>query len=290
MFQRARRGLILPFLLPQILLYTVFTAVPIVATVALALTNWNGVNPVRFIGLGNFRIILKDPVFRSSIGNSVYYVAAGMVLLFLPACLLAWCLTQPIRARRIFRFFILAPAVISVSVVGLMWKWLYNPLVGLAGQPLRTIGLALNVAPLVDGLLRNSSTALTTVIVTDLWRSMGLWVILLMAGLERVPPEITEAARVDGAGERQVFVAVTLPLIWEHLRILMVLWMLTAVQAFALVFVMRSRGVIATYIYTATFDQFNWAYGMALATVCMPVILLIVVLANRLLQREAVEY
>jgi ABC-type sugar transport system permease subunit len=289
-FQRARWRLILPFLLPQTVLYTVFTIIPIVATVALALTNWNGVKPIRFIGLSNFRVILKDPVFRSSIGNSVYYVMAGILLLFPPACLLAWCLSQPIRGRGLFRFFILAPAVISVSVVGLMWKWLYNPLVGLAGQPLRIIGLALKIEALADGLLRNSNTTLTAVIVTDLWRSMGLWVILLMAGLERIPSEISEAARVDGAGERQVFFTVTLPLIWEHLRILIVLWMLTAVQAFALVFIMHSRGVIATYIYSTTFDQFDWAYGMALATISMPFIFMIVVLANRVLQREAVEY
>jgi len=289
-FQRARRQLILPFLLPQTVLYTVFTAIPIAATVVLALTNWNGVNPIRFIGLSNFRVILKDPVFRSSIGNSIYYVLAGLVLLLVLSCLLAWCLSQPIRARGFFRFFTLAPVVLSVSVVGLIWKWVFNPLVGLAGSPLRTIGLALGIAPLTNGLLRDTSTTLTAVVMTDLWRSMGLWVILLLAGLERIPAEFAEAARVDGAGERQVFFAVTLPLVWENLRILMVLWMLTAVQAFALVFIMHSRGVIATYIYSTTFNEFLWAYGMALATVMMPCILVIVLLANRLLRREAVEF
>jgi ABC-type sugar transport system permease subunit len=290
MFQSARRRLILPFLLPQTLLYTTFTFVPIVATVALALTNWTSANPIRFIGLGNFRLILKDPVFRGSIGNSIYYIVAGGVLLFAPACLLAWCLSQAVRAKGLFRFFILAPAVISVSVAGLMWKWLYNPLAGLVGVPIRTIGLALGIAPLVSGLLRDPSTSLTAVILTDLWHSMGIWVILLMAGLERIPSEFSEAARVDGANEGQAFFLVTLPLLWEHLRILIVLWMLTAVQAFAFNIIMRSHDVIATYIYSMTFDRFDWAYGMALATMVMPCIFVIVVLANRLRQREAVEY
>ena len=290
MFQRARRRLIWPFLLPQILLYTTFTFVPIVATVVLSLTNWNSVNPIRFIGLGNFRLILRDSVFGGAIGNSIYYVVAGGVLLFVPASLLAWCLNQPLRAKGIFRFFILAPLVISISVAGLMWKWLYHPLAGLLGVPLRFVGVALAIQPLISGLLRDPSTSLTAVILTDLWHSMGLWVILLLASLERIPAELLEAARVDGAGERQGFFLVTLPLLWEHLRILIVLWVLIAVQAFAFNFIMHSRGVIATYIYSTTFDRFYWAYGMALATTVMPCLLAIVVLANGLAPREAVEY
>jgi ABC-type sugar transport system permease subunit len=290
MFQRARRRLILPFLLPQTLLYTAFSIIPIGATVALALTNWNGVKPIRYIGLVNFRLIWTDPVFRSSIGNSIYYIVAGGILLFLPACLLAWCLSEPIRWRGPFRFFILAPAVISVSVAGLMWKWMYHPLVGLVGSPLSVIGSALGLHPLVNGLLRDPDTALTAVILTDLWHSIGLWVILLVAGLQRIPSEIQDSARVDGAGDRQVFFLVTLPLVWEQLRILIVLWIITAVQAFSFVFILRARGVIATYVYTTTFDHFDWAYGMALATTIMPCIFIVVLFTNRLLRREAVEY
>ena len=193
MFQAARRRLILPFLLPQIILYTGVTFASIVATVVLALTNWAQVNPPRYAGLQNFRTILRDLDFRNTIGNSAYYTVCGGVLLLVFATLLAWCLNEPIRARRFYRFLIMAPAVLSVSVAALMWKWIYNPLFGLVGYPLRLIGRAFDYEPLLEGVLRNSATTLTPVILTNIWHTMGVWVLLLLAGLERLPPFLSEA-------------------------------------------------------------------------------------------------
>ena len=95
---------------------------------------------------------------------------------------------------------------------------------------------------------------------------------------------------MDGANEWQVFFYVTLPLMWDLFRIVIVLWIMTALQAFSYVYLMRSRGVMATYIYSVTFNQWRWAYGMALATAVMAVIFVVVLFANRLLQREVAEY
>jgi ABC-type sugar transport system permease subunit len=290
MFQAARRRLILPFLLPQIILYTGVTFASIVATVVLALTSWAAANPPRFVGLQNFRTALRDQSFQHTIGNSVYYTICGGVLLLVFATLLALCLNGRFRGRRLYRFLILAPAVISVSVAALMWKWIYNPLFGLVGNPLRSAGRALDYEPLLEGVLRNAGTTLTAVVFTHVWHTMGVWVLLLLAGLERLPPFLLEAARVDGANERQVFFYVTLPLMWDLFRIVIVLWIMTALQAFSYVYLMRSRGVMATYIYSVTFNQWNWAYGMSLATAVMAVIFVIVLFANRLLQREVAEY
>ena len=290
MFQAARRRLILPFLLPQIILYTGVTFASIVATVVLALTSWAGVNPPRFVGLQNFRMALGDQNFRNTIGNSAYYTACGGVLLLVFATLLAVSLSKPIGGRRVYRFLILAPAVLSVSVAALMWKWIYNPLFGLVGSPLRSLGKAFDYMPLLEGILRSPSTTLTAVIFTNVWHTMGVWVLLLLAGLERLPPSLLDAARVDGANERQVFFYVTLPLMWDLLRIVILLWVMSALQAFSYVYLMHSRGVMATYIYSVTFNQWRWAYGMSLATVVLAVIFVVVVFANRLLQREVAEF
>ncbi len=290
MYRAARRRLILPFLLPQLVLYTFVTFASIVATVALSLTNWTGVNPPRFIGLRNFSRLLADRAFRSTFGNSIYYVVAGGILLIVFAVALAWCLHQLRRGKRLYRFIILAPAVVSVSVAALMWKWIYSPLFGVLGQPLHNLGHTLNFEPLLTGLLRGSSTSLTLVILTHLWHGMGTWVILILAGLQRLPPEVLEAAYVDGASERQAFRYVTLPLMWEILRIVIVLWIMAGLQAFSYVFVMRSRGVMATYVYSTTFGRWDWAYGMSLATAMMAGIFVIVLLTNRLLRREVEEF
>jgi len=290
MYRAARRRLILPFLLPQLVLYTFITFASIVATVGLAFTSWAGVNPRKFIGLGNFRRMLTDSAFHRTIGNSLYYMVAGGILLLVLAFFLAWSLHEIRRGKRLFRFLILAPAVVSVSVAAVMWRWIYNPLFGIVGYPLRLLGDKYEIGALLTGVLRDTTTALTFVILTHLWHGMGAWVLLLLAGFQRLPPELMEAARVDGANERQVFFHVTLPLMWELLRILIVLWIMAALQAFSYVFIMRSRGVMATYVYSMTFDRWDWAYGMALATAMMAGIFVVVVFTNRILQRQAEEY
>jgi ABC-type sugar transport system permease subunit len=290
MFQTARRRLIWPFLLPQAVLYTIFTFAPIVATVILAFTNWHGVHPIRFIGPDNFRRIAADLAFRVSVGNSIYYVVAGTGLLFVPATFLAVGLSQPIRARPLFRFLILAPAVLSISVAGLMWKWMFHPVAGLIGGPLSAVGRWLGVEPLTWGLLRNSGTALTLILLVHLWHTMGTWVLLLLAGLKRLPPELADAARVDGASERQVLFHITLPLMWDLERILLLLWLMTGLQAFSYVYIMGRTSVMATHVYAVAFRDWNWAYGMALATAMMTLIFGASQVANRALLRETVEY
>lgn len=297
MLQTARRRLILPFLLPQFLLYTVFTLIPIVATVALALTNWNRASTPAFVGLLNFRLILTDHLFLRAIQHSAYYVVAGGVLLFVPAFIIAWSLNQPVRAKPLFRFLILAPVVLSVSVAGLLWKWMYNPNLGLFNPLLKMIGLGRLALP----WLGEPATALTAIILANIWHSIGTWVLLLLAAFDRIPPDLADAARVDGANDWQVFSRITLPLLWDLIRILLVLWIMDALQAFSFVYVMTaaeggvggpigSTSVMATYVYSVTFGSFNWAYGMALATAMLVLIFITGLASNRALLRETAEF
>ena len=223
------------------------------------------------------------------------------MLLFVPAFFLAWAMNEPIRARPFYRFLILAPVVLSISVAGLMWKWMYNPSFGLIGVLLKNLGHVLHIDPLTIGVMGDSSSALTAIIIANLWHVMGTWVLLIAAGFARIPPEIPNSARVDGANDRQLFFLITLPLMWELSRILIVLWIMDALQAFSFVFVMTSAessvggplgstDVMATYVYSTTFQGQNWAYGMALATTMMALIFVISMFTNRVLRRETVEY
>jgi ABC-type sugar transport system permease subunit len=265
--------------------------------VALAFTSWRQAGRPTFAGLLNFRLIATDHLFWNAVRHSAYYAVAGGLLLFVPVFVLAWALTQPIRAKGFFRFLLLAPVVLSVSVAGLMWKWIYNPTMGIIDPLLRRVGLEAIALP----WLGEPTTALTAIIIANLWHSLGTWLLLLLAGFDRVPPELADAARVDGANDRQVFFRITLPLLWELTRILLVLWIMDALQAFSFVFVMTaaesgvggpmaSTDVMATYVYTTTFRGFNWAYGMALATAMLGLIFVVSMLANRALLRETVEF
>jgi ABC-type sugar transport system permease subunit len=297
MFQKARRQLIIPFLLPQTILYIVFMFVPLVMTIVYAFSNWEGFGMRwQITGLSNFRLIATDHLFRNAVKNSFYLMLVGGVLLFVPAIAMAWSLHQPIRAKRYFRFIILAPVVISVSVAGLMWKWMYNPTMGLFNPTMEAVGLGKLALP----WLGEPNTALTAIIIASIWHGIGTWVLLLSAGLERIPPDLPDAARVDGANDWHVFRHVTIPLMWEVLRILLVLWVMQALQAFTFIYVMtgpvsvggpmNSTEVMATYVFKNAFTSFKWAYGMALAAVMLVMIFILSTFTNRAMFREAVEY
>jgi ABC-type sugar transport system permease subunit len=302
MYQRARRRLILPFVLPQAILFTLVTLVPIIATVAYAFTDWQGQanNTPHWAGIIQFKLIVTDHLFLNAVQNSFFLMIVGGVMVFLPAFILAWGLNQPLRWRKHYRFLILAPVVLSVSVAGLMWKWMYNPSMGLIGRLLKLIGDALSIGPLSKGVMGETSTALVAIIIASIWHGIGTWVLLLSAGFERIPPELPESARIDGAGDWQVFRFITVPLMWEVIRTLLVLWVMQALQSFAFVFVMTgplfvggpmgSTDLMATYVYKNAFGSFNWAYGMALASVIMLLIFVLSMFTNRALVRETVEY
>jgi ABC-type sugar transport system permease subunit len=302
MFQKARRKLILPFLLPQIILFTLITLVPIIATVAYAFSDWQGqgdTHPV-WAGLTQFKLITIDDLFLNAVRNSFFLMIVGGVLVFVPAFLMAWSLNQPLRLKKYYRFLILAPVVLSVSVAGLMWKWMYNPSFGLIGVLLKFVGHALNISAFAKGVIGDTNSALTAIIIASIWHGIGTWVLLLNAGFERIPPEIPESAKIDGASDWQIFWRITMPLMWEVVRTLLVLWVMQALQAFSFVYVMtgpvgvggplNSTELMATYVYKMTFGSYNWAYGMALATTMMIAIFLLSQVTNRALFREAVEF
>lgn len=297
MFQQARRRLILPFILPQLILYVLVMFVPVALTVYYGFTNWQGHgNPIEFIGLRNFRVLLQDGNFHNSVGNSFRLTVIGGFLLFIPAMLIAWAFQQPLRAKRFFSFVVLAPVVIAASVAGLIWKWVYNPSQGLLNPLLENIGLGRFAIP----WLGSTRWALTAIIIAAIWHGIGTWVLLISAGMNRIPPDLPDAAKIDGASDWRVFKDITIPLLWEVLRILLVLWIIQALQAFTFIFVMTgpvsvggplgSTDVMVTYVYRVAFNDFKWAYGSALATSMLAMIFLLSLLVNRVTMREAIEY
>lgn len=297
MFQQSRRRLIIPFIAPQFLLYTLVVIVPLVLTVYYGFTDWRGHgNEISLVGLRNARILFSDSNFHNAIVNSAKLTLIGGVLLFVPALFIAWALHQRIRGRRPFQFMILAPIVIAASVAGLIWKWIYNPTQGLINPTLRELGLGNLAVP----WLGDVTFALIAIIVASIWHGIGSWVLLISAGIDRIPADLPDAAKIDGASDWQVFRTITIPLLWEVLRILIVLWIIQALQAFTFIYVMTgpvsvggplgSTDVMATYVYRVAFTDFNWGYGAALATTILMIVLVLSLIANRVTLRETVEY
>ncbi len=294
MYQKSRRMLVLPFLVPAFLFYTVLRFTPLVQTVWSSLTNWQGSGDERpFYGLTNYQLMFMDPQFINAAQNTAVFAVSGAVILFIPAIFLSWALTQNIKFRSVFRFIIIAPHMLSVVAVALLWKLLYNPVFGPINNTLKAVGLGALALP----WLGDSRTALVAVVIAAAWAQMGMWVLLLSAGLERIPHELLEAARIDGATEWQVFARVTIPLVWGVLRLLVILWIILSLQVFAWVYVMSGATagagltqVIATLLYERAFVSYQWGLACAMATFLLTVILSLSLFTNWLTRREVIEY
>ena len=294
MYQKSRRKLVIPFLLPAFLVYTLFEFAPLALTVSYSMTNWRGHSLERpFIGLRNYLLMLNDIQFVNAAKNTAIFSISGAVILFIPAIFISWALTQRIKGKAVFRYVIIAPLLLSVVIVALLWKLLLNPVFGPINNLLKLIGLGQFALP----WLGDPRTALLAVVVATAWQQLGMWVLLISAGLERIPQEILEAARVDGANEWRLFWKVTLPLLWGVLRLLFILWIILSLQVFGQVWVMtphggaaRSTDVMATLIYERAFGGLQWGFACAMATFLLIVIFSFSLITNRLTRREIIEY
>lgn len=294
MLNRYKKRLLIPFLAPAVILYAVFYLYPAVQTLLLAFTSWDGVAAqIPFVGLGNFRRLLDDPVFHQTIGNTVYFTVLGAALLFPTALFLAFATSdRSLRGVKTMRFVILAPVTLSVVTAALLFKFLLNPSFGLVNESLRFVGLE----SLAQPWLGREAWAMPAVVVATVWHGIGIWMLFFSAAIGRVPPEVREAARVDGANAFQVFRHVVFPLIWDVTRILLILWIIQALQAFAFVYAMTGGGplrateVFATYLYEVTFSQFRFGYGAAIAVFMTAVILVATFLSAKVSKREEVTY
>jgi len=234
-----------------------------------------------------------DPQIWGAMKNTFIFAIAGAIIIFVPAVFISWALTQKIKLKGLFRYVIIAPVVLSTVVTSLLWKLLYNPIFGPINALLNLIGLGSLAIP----WLGDSRTALIAIVIAAAWQELGMWIILISAGIGRIPVELLEAARMDGANEWQVFWRITMPLVWSVLRLLIILWIILSLQVFSQVWVMVPHGaggiteVIATLMYTRAFSSRQWGLASAMATLLLVLIFTASLITNRLTrQQEKIEF
>ncbi|MGQ5635748.1 MULTISPECIES: carbohydrate ABC transporter permease [unclassified Streptomyces] len=260
--------LVLAFVLVPLLAEAVWVFWPALQGFYLALTSWDGVSAPKFVGLGNFREMAGDDVFRSAVGHTVLWLAlfGGLsALLGLAAALL---LQQERRGVGFYRAALFLPVVFSLVATALVWQAVYQP-DGVLNRLLESAGLD----SLRHAWLADQDTALYAVIVPALWRQIGYVMVLYLAGLKGIDPALYEAAKVDGAGAWQRFRHVTLPqlrsvnavvlsvIIIDSLRSFDVVWSLTRGGPY------HSSELLSTYMYSTAFQSLRLGYGSALAVV-----------------------
>ncbi len=281
---RQKRRLLIPFLLPAVLLYAAFTLYPGISTFFLAFTEWGGIGEAAFVGADNFVRLVGDARLHRVAGNTLFFVVVGGLILF-PLAIFFALATRALKRGKIYRFLILAPVALSVTTAALLWKFAFNPNFGFVSDLFAGVGLESLAA---WEWLGESSTAMLIVILATIWHGVGIWMLFFVSAIERVPPELKEAATLDGAGPFQVFRYVTFPLIWEVTRTLVVLWIIQASQAFGFIIAITNGGplgsteVIGTYLYKQAFTDFDYGYAAAVAVSLSLVVISLTVLSRRI--------
>jgi multiple sugar transport system permease protein len=274
--RRRRRGILVgwSFVLPNFLGFAAFTLVPVVGAFVVAFTDWDSYSTPKWIGLANFRRMWQDDNFRTALQNTCWY-AAGHIPLTLAASLgLAVVLNQKLRGVGILRTAFFFPYITSLVAVAVVWNMLLSPDVGPVDQALRHLGVS---HP--PGWTASTTWSLPALILTSVWRDMGYYMVLFLAGLQTIPAELYEAARIDGAGPWQRLRHVTLPGLRPTTFFVLVMLTISSFKVFDLVQVMteggpgRSSLVLSQLIFREgiTHGRFGYssAISLALFAICL---------------------
>lgn len=257
------------FLLPAGILFLLFVIYPIFRSLYYSRYDWNGLGPaVDFVGMRNFLSILADKVFIKALKNVGLIVAFSLGLQLPFALALAVLVGRNLPGRAIFRTIFFMPYVLSEVNTAIMWMLLYNP------DPER--GLLNGILAALPGLepqdwLGNTDIVLISVFIALTWKYFGFHMLLYLTGLQNIPKEIEESARIDGANSFQNFLFITLPLLGSTIRTSVYLSVLGSLQQFIMVWIMTKGGpvnaseTLATYMYRFGFVRYELGYGSAVA-------------------------
>ncbi|GAB6276373.1 MAG: sugar ABC transporter permease [Rectinema sp.] len=282
--QRAAAVMMTPLLITLILLFLL----PVLLVLIMSFTNWSMTTTTRsYVGFRNFLFVLNDGRFWKAFGNTLFYTGIKLVADTGLALFIAVLLDKKIHFRRFFRIAHFAPVVVPITASSLIWLWFYDPGIGPLNQILSWLGL-----PSMQWLY-SEKTALLSVILFSVWKGLGYNVILFLAGLQSIPESYLEAARIDGASERQVFRKVKLPLLAPVTSFIIMMGIINCFKVFTEVDVMtpnhgplESTLLMVSYIYDQSFTRGKMGRGAAAAIILFLIIFVFTMLQRRLGRKE----
>lgn len=271
------------FILPSLIGFSVFYAIPAVRGVIISFSDWDLLTPAQSVGLENYARLLKDPTFWNSLKVTVYYVLLNIPLQTLLAMIIAVMMSR-LTQSIIIRAIIILPWLMPSVVVGLLWLWLMDPNIGIINEFLRAIGVG--TVP----FLNLPRTAMPSIALINIWQYVGYTALLLFAGLQAIPGSVYEAASIDGASESQMFWRVTIPLLRPVLVFVLVTSIIGSFQIFDTVAITTKGGpvnatkVLNYYIYEQAFSRFNMGYATAISMVLFLILIFISMVQMRLMR------
>lgn len=265
-FWRSEWFLFLLFVGPNFLLFGIFSYWPMLSNLYLSMVRWDMISPVKtFVGAANFQYLLHDAVFRTVLMNSLVFTVGavgGSLLLGLATALL---LNQKLRFRNGARAVLFAPTLLSGAAIGIVWVYIFDPRFGLLARIIGAVGIS------SPNWLTDPAWAMPAIIIVYVWKNVGFSTVIYLAGLQAIPKDLYEAARIDGAGVLWRFRSVTLPMLSPITFFLVITSLLSSFQAFDIIKVMTDGGPVnATntlifYVYQQGFVAFNAGRAAAAA-------------------------
>jgi ABC-type sugar transport system permease subunit len=274
--------------LPYIIFFCAFVAYPLIFSLVLVFNRWNIVTPMEWVGGKNFIRLTGDPLFYKSLINTVIFLCIHIPLQILVALGFSLLLHKRIPGRGFFRAVYFLPVVVSGVAVTILWQQLYSYDYGVLNAILRALSL-----PAVPWLI-DPGVAMPSIAIMATWKNVGIYIVLFLVGLQNIPPELYEAASIDGAKPSQQFLSITLPMLNPTMLVVVVLSTIGGFSLFIEPYVLTGGGPMQStlsgmlYIYNQAFYFGHMGYAAMLGFVYALIILAVVLLQRKFIEREAV--
>lgn len=279
--------------MPALLLYVIFILYPFARSIYTSFFEWNGISrDKKFVGFDNYLRLFRDPIIWEAFKNNVFIMFWCTIFTFAISIFFAVILTRKTyKLTPFYKIVFFLPHVLSLSVVSIVWMFIYNPSFGLLNSFLSSLKL--------DNLIRlwlgDKSVIMGALTVPLVWINVGFYMVIFISGILDIPIDLFEAAEIDGANERQQFFYITLKEIWEIIRIALVFFVVTAFcYSFELIYIMTKGGpnraseLLTTYLYENAFKTYDFGYASTIGSVLFIIVFAVVFTLLKITKRDDV--
>lgn len=259
------------FILPALLGTLIFIVIPVICSFGLSFTKWDLLNPIRFVGLDNYKEIFSEALFFKIFWNTVVFAISTSVLGVIIPLVLACILNSKIRGSEFYKTAYFLPFITPMIVIGVVWEWIFDP----------NIGLLNHILHLHINWLYDTHFAMPALIIVSVWKLIGYNMVIFLSSLSGISQSMFEAAKIDGATPFQTFKNVTIPLLSPSIFFVVIITAISSFQVFDLIYLMTQGGpldstnVLVYAIYKNAFEYFNIGKASAIAYVLFFIILVL---------------
>lgn len=262
------------FVLPALIGTFIFIIIPIFCSFALSFTEWDLLNEIKFVGLENYRVILKETIFIQILLNTLVYALMTTILAVAIPLIIANIIYTKIKGAEWLKTIYFIPFITPAIVIAIVWSWIFDPNIGAVNTLLKTN----------SEWLFNTKLAMPILIFVSVWKLIGYNMILFLTGFTMISPNLFEAAKIDGASNSKIFWNITLPLLKPTIYFVTLVTAISSFQVFDLIYVMTSGGpknstnVIVYSIYKYAFEYFDIGKACALAYILFVIIFILTII------------